>query len=113
MKFIVVPDELLDHFFYYVKNLRSLIYSGTAKKALVTSGDGKQMLQTNVASSLTAAFNKANVFNSGEYQRVSCTRIRCGLATFACNEVKEYEGVLDEYEAFRPTDSFYGKSIEV
>ena len=201
-KFIVVPDELLDHFFFYVKNLRSLIYSGTAKKAFVTSGDGKQMSQTNVASSLTAAFKKANVFNSGEYQRVSCTRIRCGLATFACNEggmetayvanhfmknkeettalhynlhanrrhalhiamklydsfnmpdgekvvlqpeelkkcfmqtqrskkestiqwlkshdssitpaeVKEFEDALDEYEVFKPTDSFYGKSNEV
>ena len=64
MKFIVVPDELLDHVFFYVKNLRSVIYSGTAKKAFVTSGDGKQMSQTNVASSLTAAFKKANVFNS-------------------------------------------------
>ena len=71
---------------FCVKNLRSLIYSGTANKAFVTSGNGKQMSETDVASSLKAAFKKANVFNSGEYQPVSSTKIRCGLATFACNE---------------------------
>ena len=85
-KFIVVPDELLKHYFFYAKKLRPLIYSGKSKKAFVTSGNESKMTQTNVASSLTAAFKKSNIFHKSDYSRVSCTRIRCGLATFACNE---------------------------
>ena len=44
------------------------------------------MTPANVASCLSSAFKKAKVFPKDEYQLVSCTRIRCGLATFACNE---------------------------
>ena len=84
-KFIVVPNELLNHYSFYVKYLRHLIYEGNSKRAFVTNGKSK-MSQTNVGSALTAAFKKSKIFSKSEYQRVSCTRIRCGLATFACNE---------------------------
>lgn len=45
-----------------------------------------KMNQTNVSSCLTATYKKAAVFKKGENQRVCCTRIRCGIATYACNE---------------------------
>ena len=44
------------------------------------------MTQTNVAASLTASFKSANVLKPSEYNRVSCTKVRCGLATYGCNE---------------------------
>ena len=45
------------------------------------------MTQTNVTTALTASFNLANVLREKtDYERVSCTRIRCGIATFACND---------------------------
>ena len=39
-----------------------------------------------MASSLTASFKRARVLKKNEHGRVSCTRIRCGIATYACNE---------------------------
>ena len=44
------------------------------------------MSQSNVTASLTASFKLSNVLKRAEYQRVCCTRIRCGIATFACND---------------------------
>ena len=85
-KFIVVPDQLFEHFEFYEKNLRQLISSKKTKKAFIVNGDNPNMTQTNVAASLTSIFKKAKVLAKEEYQQVSCTRIRCGLATFACND---------------------------
>ncbi|XP_066912213.1 uncharacterized protein [Clytia hemisphaerica] len=44
------------------------------------------MSSTNVSSSLSTAFKRAKVLTPQEKQRVCCTRIRCGIATYACNE---------------------------
>lgn len=86
-KFIVVPDQLFDHYIFYAEKLRHLIYDGKSHRAFVPNGGRPYMNQSNVASALTSAFTKAKVLSEHEYERVSCTRIRCGLATFACNEV--------------------------
>ena len=53
---------------------------------LTASSYESQMNQTNVTASLTATFKLANVLKANDYQRVSCTKIRCAIATFACND---------------------------
>ena len=45
------------------------------------------MSQKNVSSSLTASFKTTSVLQEADYKRVSCTRIRCDLATYACNDL--------------------------
>ena len=55
-------------------------------REFLPSGKSSSMNQTNVSSSLTSSFKYAKVFSRKEYARVTCTRIRCGIATFACNE---------------------------
>ena len=70
---------------YYLDNVRNRLKTKSSRMFLPNS-DKPMMTQTNVASVITAAFKKADVFDCSEYERVSCTRIRCGLATFACND---------------------------
>lgn len=84
-KFIVTPDRLHDHLIFYINRLRSLVTNSLSKKVFTPSGQVK-MTQTNVGAALTSAFQKAKVFSKKENDRVSCTRIRCALATFACND---------------------------
>ncbi|XP_057297196.1 uncharacterized protein LOC130626107 isoform X2 [Hydractinia symbiolongicarpus] len=85
-KFIVMPDALHQHFLFYQKFLRPIISKSKSEKAFLPSSGQPQMSQTNVSSSLTSSFSHAKVLKPNEYHRVSCTRIRCGLATFACND---------------------------
>ena len=69
-----------------MENLRPMVLKTLSSRFFVPSRDSNKMSQTNVSSSLTSSFTNANVLNSKEYPRVSCTRIRCALATFACND---------------------------
>ena len=86
-KFIVVPNKLHDQFLFYEKHLHHLITAKKSKRAFFpASTESLKMSQANVSSSLTASFNSAKVFTKAEFKRVSCTRIRCGIATYACNE---------------------------
>ena len=86
-KFIVVPNKLYDQFLFYEKHLRHIVNSTKSTRAfLPASAVTTKMCQANVCSSLTATFKLANVFTKNEFERVSCTRIRCGVATYACNE---------------------------
>ena len=84
-KFIVIPDELYEQYLFYVENLRGKISSVKSNKVFL-AGERKKMSQSNVSSSLTASFMLGKVLEKSQYQRVSCTRIRCGIATFACND---------------------------
>ena len=86
-KFIVIPDQLFDHYLFYVDRLRPKLSFVKSKCAFVPlSCNSGKFNQTHVSSSLTASFKLANVFRKNEKPRVSCTRIRCGIATYACNE---------------------------
>ena len=86
-KFIVMSDALYNHCKFYLAHLRKLVSKNDSMKLfLPSSGTAKKMNQTNVSASLTSSFKLAKVLKATEYQRVSCTRIRCGLATFACND---------------------------
>ena len=86
-KFIVVPAELFDQYQFYECHLRKKVTSTQSTRVfLPASSTSKKMSQANVSSSLTSSFNLAKIFSQKEYKRVCCTRIRCGIATFACNE---------------------------
>ena len=85
--FIVIPDALYDQCSFYVNHLRGTVsHVKSGKVFLTVSSYESQMNQTNVTASLTATFKLANVLKANDYQRVSCTRIRCAIATFACND---------------------------
>ena len=66
--------------------LRPKVSNSSSQKAFLPQSGAAIMTQTNVAASLTASFKSANVLKPSEYNRVSCTKVRCGLATYACNE---------------------------
>ena len=85
-KFIVIPNALFDHYLFYIKYLRGYISDTTSNKVFLAASGQKKMSQSNVTTSLTASFLLAKVLKPNEYQRVSCSRIRCGIATFACND---------------------------
>ena len=85
-KFIVASNQLYDHLMFYIENLRPIVLKTLSSRLFVPSSDSSKMSQTNVSSSLTSSFTNANVLNNKEYPRMSCTRIRCALATFACND---------------------------
>ena len=79
-KFIVVAEEVYNQLIFYTEKLRPDISSNR-----VFTTKGVPINQTHVANSLTATFLKAAVIKNKE-NRVTCTRIRCGIATYACNE---------------------------
>lgn len=86
-KFVVLSTDLYDQCMFYQTYLRKLINSSSSRKFFLPSSPvSKKMTQTNISASLTASFKRAGIFKAVEYQRVSCTRVRCGIATFACNE---------------------------
>ncbi|XP_057300018.1 uncharacterized protein LOC130630515 isoform X2 [Hydractinia symbiolongicarpus] len=85
-KFIVVNDMLYLQLQFFLRNLRSIISKNPSLKVFLPASGAPKMSQTNVSASLTASFKLAKVLFQNEYQRISCTRVRCGLATFACND---------------------------
>ena len=85
-KFIVSSNQLYDHLIFYMENLRPIVLKTLSSRLFVPSSNSNKMSQKNVSSSLTSSFTNANVLNSKEYPRVSCTCIRCALATFACDD---------------------------
>ena len=85
-KFIVISCMVYEQYLFYQKHLRLLVSKNPSSKAFLPASGAPKLNQTNVSASLTASFKLAKVLRENEYQRVSCTRIRCGLATFACND---------------------------
>ena len=85
-KFIIASNQLYDHLIFYLENLRPIVLKTLSSRLFVPSSNSNKMSQKNVSSSLTSSLTNANVLNSKEYPRVSCTRIRCALATFACDD---------------------------
>lgn len=86
-KFIVISDLLYEQCIFYINKLRLILTPDTkSKRVFLPKSENLKMSQTNVSNSLTASFSSANVFSESEFKRVSCTRIRCGIATYACNE---------------------------
>ena len=86
-KFIVVLDALFEHYSFYIHHLRTKVSNVKSTCVfLPASSNNAEMSQSNVTTSLTASFKLANVLKRAEYLRVYCTRIRCGIAAFACND---------------------------
>ena len=87
-KFIVVSDALFEHYSFYIHHLRTKVVSNVKSTCvfLTISSNKAEMSQSNVTTSLTASFKLANVLKRAGYLRVYCTRIRCGIAAFACND---------------------------
>ena len=85
-KLIALPGPLFIQLEKYVKYCRPvLLGEKKSSRLFVSTSDKAKLSQSNIAASLTSSFGKANVFSQNEYKRVSCTRIRVGCATFACN----------------------------
>ena len=78
--FIVVAEEVYSQLIFYIENLRPDMNTNR-----VFTTKASPVNQTHVANSLTASLFKAGVIKE-KTNRVCCTRIRCGIATFACNE---------------------------
>ena len=85
-KFIVIPQATFLHLKFYVEKVRNRIGNVKSSRLFLSSGRSTHMNQTNISSSITSSFKLAKVFGIREYKRVTCTRIRCGIATYACNE---------------------------
>ena len=85
-KFIVIPTEIVDQCWFYVNHLRILLNPAKSKWLFVPNSSSGKLTATNVSSSLTTTFRRSKVLGKTDHQRVSCTRIRCGIATYACNE---------------------------
>ena len=86
-KLIVVPKPLYDQLVKYVDIFQPILNEDkTSNRLFTTNGQNIKMNQSNISSCLTSAFNKSKIFGSSDYKRVSCTRIRVAIATFACNE---------------------------
>ena len=88
-KFIVLPDVTVKHSLFYINTLRAKLNKQADKSKrlfLPNSMSSVEFTATNVSSALTASFKEANIFKSFDHRRVSCTRIRCGIATYACND---------------------------
>ena len=85
-KFIVMSQQLYEHCQFYIQHLRKIATNVKSSRVFLAASGQSKMTQTNVTSSITATFKAAYVLSPTEYQRVSCTRIRCAIATFACNE---------------------------
>ena len=85
-KFVVVSDSLYNQLRFYLNRLRPQFEGSSSSRLFVPTSGSLAMTQTNISSSLTASFKNAAILKAAEYQRVSCTRIRCALATFACND---------------------------
>ena len=82
-KVIVVSKMLYDHYTFYKDHLRLMVSNVKSGRVFLPGGrEGKFC----VSSSLTESFKLAKVFSKKDLPRVSCTRIRCGIATYACNE---------------------------
>ena len=90
-KFVVVPESIFALTMYYIQHLRPKLNATKSKKLFLPNSDSAELSSTNVSSSLTASFKRACILDETEQQRVSCTRIRCGIATYACND-----GGIDE-----------------
>ena len=50
----------------------------------LVSGNKTSINQSNVSASLLTSFKLAKVFSATEHKRINCTRIRCGIVTYAC-----------------------------
>ena len=61
----VASNQLHDHLTFYIENLCPIVVKTLSSRLFIPSSDSNKMSQTNVS---------------------SCTRIRCALATFACND---------------------------
>ena len=85
-KFIVVSKSLFPQYNFYVKYLRFKISNVMSGFVFLISGNKARMNQSNVSVSLTESFKLAKVFSATEHKGVNCTRIRCGNATYVCNE---------------------------
>ena len=85
-KFIVIPNDTFRQINFYIDHLRQKINSTKSTKLFLPNSCKKRLSATNVSSSLTASFKRANVLSPKEKSRICCTRIRCGIATYACNE---------------------------
>ena len=85
-KFIVISDKTFEEIEFYIKELREKINSNKSAKLFLPNSSKKRMSSSNVSSSLSTAFKRAKVLTPQEKQRVCCTSIRCGIATYACNE---------------------------
>ena len=82
-KFIVMSQQLYEHCQFYIQHLRKIVTNVKSSRVFLAASGQRKMTQTNVTSSITATFKAAYVLSTTEYQRVSCTRIRCAIATFA------------------------------
>ena len=85
-KLIVVSKSLFAPYNFYVKYLRFKISNVMSGRVFLISGNKASMNQSNVSVSLTESFKLAKVFSATEHKGVNCTRIRCGNATYVCNE---------------------------
>ena len=86
-KYIIIPNDIYCQTMTYISNIRKVLSSNKSNRLFLPKGDtNSQMSQSNISTSLTSTFKKAGIFGAQEYARVSCTRIRCCCATFACNE---------------------------
>ena len=82
-KFIVISQHLYEHCKFYIQPLRKIVTNVKSSRAFLAASGQRKMTQTNIASSITSTFKAAYILSTTEYQRVSCTRIRCAIATFA------------------------------
>ena len=82
-KFIGISQQLYEHCEFYIQPLRKIVTNVKFSRVFLDASGQRKMTQTNVASSITVTFKAAYVLSTTEYQRVSCTRIRCAIATFA------------------------------
>ena len=86
-KFIVISNSFYNQYKFHVSHFHPKFSNGSSQRVFLPASDAVQLSQTNVSSSLTASFKSAGVLKQSDYQRVSCTRIRYALATFACNDL--------------------------
>ena len=82
-KFIVISQHLYEHCKFYIQPLRKIVTNVKSSRAFLAVSGQRKMTQTNIASSITSTFKAAYILSTTEYQRVSCTRILCAIATFA------------------------------
>ena len=82
-KFIVISQHLYEHCKFYIQPLRKIATNVKSSRAFLAASGQRKKTQTNIASSITSTFKAAYILSTTEYQRVSCTRIRCAIATFA------------------------------
>ena len=84
-KFIVMSQQLYEHFQFYVQYLWKIVTNVKSLRDFLTASGQCKMTQTNVTSSVTTTLKAAYVLSPIEYQSVSCARILCAIGTFPYN----------------------------